>query len=182
MSETGVNFLKQALLEHSVCPVPAHPDALVAARSKGIDVAPIKSWAERTLDLLHTGAQRQDVERLRAATNETTLISLAGLDLPSSRSSTAPIDCAPLSKGLALLRTFQQKAGRVLSAANEDAIRAAVASLQGVLDQLDVEDDKQITIDGELIEDEIDISEAEIQAIIRRVLEDEVMRLTGRLG
>ena len=50
MSDTGVNFMKQSLLEHSVCPVPAHPQALVIARSKGIDVMPLKHWAEKMLD------------------------------------------------------------------------------------------------------------------------------------
>lgn len=46
----GVHFLKQELLEFSAVPVPANPDALIAARQKGIDTMPFKSWAEQMLD------------------------------------------------------------------------------------------------------------------------------------
>jgi HK97 family phage prohead protease len=44
------NFTKQALLEWSVCPVPANPDCLVQARAAGIELAPLLGWAERILD------------------------------------------------------------------------------------------------------------------------------------
>lgn len=43
-------FKKQELLEFSAVPIPANPEALVAARSKGIDTAPFKMWAEEMLD------------------------------------------------------------------------------------------------------------------------------------
>lgn len=42
----GVNFLTQEMLEHSWVPIPANPDALIAARSAGIALDPIKEWAE----------------------------------------------------------------------------------------------------------------------------------------
>ncbi len=45
----GINFTKQELLEFSIVPVPANPEALIVARSKGIDVEPLLDWAERTL-------------------------------------------------------------------------------------------------------------------------------------
>jgi hypothetical protein len=44
------NFAKQALLEWSVCPVPANPDCLLQARSAGVELAPLLAWAERILD------------------------------------------------------------------------------------------------------------------------------------
>lgn len=46
----GVDFLEQELLEFSVVPVPANPEALVAAKSAGIDVALLCGWAEKILD------------------------------------------------------------------------------------------------------------------------------------
>jgi HK97 family phage prohead protease len=49
----GVDFLEQELLEYSVVPVPANPEALVEARSVGIDLGPLKEWAEEVLDELH---------------------------------------------------------------------------------------------------------------------------------
>lgn len=45
----GIDFLQQELLEFSVCPVPANPEALVEARSAGIDIAPIRDWAVKLL-------------------------------------------------------------------------------------------------------------------------------------
>lgn len=42
----GFNFLKQELLEFSIVPVPANPEALVQAKSCGIDIGPMVRWAE----------------------------------------------------------------------------------------------------------------------------------------
>ena len=46
----GFNFIKQALHEWSVVPVPANAEALVGAKSMGINVEPILDWAKFTLD------------------------------------------------------------------------------------------------------------------------------------
>lgn len=47
---TGFKFTKQELLEFSVVPVPANPDALMGARSAGIDLRPLEAWYEEALD------------------------------------------------------------------------------------------------------------------------------------
>lgn len=46
----GMDFLKQELLEFSIVPVPANPEAVIQARSAGIDINPYRNWLERTLD------------------------------------------------------------------------------------------------------------------------------------
>lgn len=46
----GINFSKQELLEFSIVPVPANPEALIEARSKGIDTAPLQTWLQEALD------------------------------------------------------------------------------------------------------------------------------------
>ena len=46
----GVDFQEQEMLEHSAVPVPANPNALIEARSKGINMAPLAGWAEQVLD------------------------------------------------------------------------------------------------------------------------------------
>lgn len=56
----GINFIKQSLLEYSAVPVPANPNALVAARSAGVDMGPMKMWAGKALDLI--GRSTEDVE------------------------------------------------------------------------------------------------------------------------
>jgi HK97 family phage prohead protease len=45
----GVDFLEQQLLEWSICPVPANPQALIEARAAGIDTTLVKDWAEAVL-------------------------------------------------------------------------------------------------------------------------------------
>lgn len=46
----GVDFKKQELLEFSSVPVPANPEALIAAAAKGIDLEPLRKWAVDILD------------------------------------------------------------------------------------------------------------------------------------
>jgi len=45
-----IDFEEQELLEHSVVPVPANPEALIDAKAKGIDTYPVLGWAIRALD------------------------------------------------------------------------------------------------------------------------------------
>ena len=47
---TGIKFLKQELLEFSVVPVPANPEALIGASKSGIDIHPLERWFEEALD------------------------------------------------------------------------------------------------------------------------------------
>jgi HK97 family phage prohead protease len=49
-SSWAIDFLEQELLEFSAVPIPANPEALVDAKSKGIDLAPLVEWAEKILD------------------------------------------------------------------------------------------------------------------------------------
>jgi HK97 family phage prohead protease len=71
----GIDFLEQQLLEISVCPVPANPNALAEARRKGIDTRPLVEWAERVLDgggaeLKRVLITRDELQRLRKAAKE----------------------------------------------------------------------------------------------------------------
>jgi HK97 family phage prohead protease len=45
----GIDFTEQELLEYSGVPVPANPEALIGAKSEGIDTAFLRSWAESIL-------------------------------------------------------------------------------------------------------------------------------------
>lgn len=46
----GLNFSKQELLEFSIVPVPANPEALIEAKAKGINTEPLHTWLEEVLD------------------------------------------------------------------------------------------------------------------------------------
>lgn len=45
----GIDFEEQELLEYSLVPVPANAEALIEARSAGIDIEPLKEWARGIL-------------------------------------------------------------------------------------------------------------------------------------
>lgn len=69
-------FLKQELLEFSAVPIPANPDAIMDAKSAGIDIQPIKGWAEEVLDnwdvpegLIFGMATRKEIEDLYTKAN-----------------------------------------------------------------------------------------------------------------
>lgn len=46
----AIDFQRQELTEFSAVPIPAHPGALIQARSAGIDPGPLVEWAERVID------------------------------------------------------------------------------------------------------------------------------------
>ncbi len=46
----GVDFIEQSLLEFSVCPIPANAEALIEASAAGIDIDPLRDWAQGILD------------------------------------------------------------------------------------------------------------------------------------
>lgn len=45
----GIDFTEQELLEFSAVPVPANPEALMNAKSAGIDIEPMRQWAKSIL-------------------------------------------------------------------------------------------------------------------------------------
>jgi len=51
----GIDFSKQELLEFSIVSVPANPEALLDAKAAGLDLAPLREWAERTLEAIEPG-------------------------------------------------------------------------------------------------------------------------------
>lgn len=72
---SGINFLKQELLEYSAVPVPANPNALSLAMKSGVDTKPLKLWAEMVLDESKqrnlSESQREGLEVLRVASSPT---------------------------------------------------------------------------------------------------------------
>jgi len=118
----GMDFHEQELLEFSVTPVPAHPDALIEARDAGIDVGPLKAWAEEVL------AMHKDVgaAAVLKAVEQPTLLKDAPGDGPS------PVAEQPAPPTPVL----ETKAGRVLSGRNETALREATAALQAAVERV----------------------------------------------
>lgn len=59
----SMNFIKQELLEVSVVPVPANPNALAEAKGLGLWVPEIDRWVERTLDERKPGIELELARR-----------------------------------------------------------------------------------------------------------------------
>jgi len=58
----GIDFVEQDLIEFSAVGVPSNPEALVQARSKGVNVAPLGDWAGRLMDE-KSAADRAGIDR-----------------------------------------------------------------------------------------------------------------------
>lgn len=84
---SGMDFTEVDLLEVSVVPLPALANALLDARSHGVDVAPLRAWASRALDMrAYRAAPRPMLEAIHRATSGTvTSLSPRPRDLGNSR-------------------------------------------------------------------------------------------------
>lgn len=83
----GIDVEESELLEHSVVPVPCHPDALIEARSLGHNIAPVIRWAEQTLVGTKTAAA-VFAENAIARTNTSIVVDL-GRAKPATKSEPA---------------------------------------------------------------------------------------------
>ncbi len=91
----GIDFVEQELLEFSAVPVPANAEALIEARSAGIDLSYLKDWATATLThLKEDSIQALDskalaeevVERLKSHLDERFVRSTPKEQVPDSPS------------------------------------------------------------------------------------------------
>lgn len=82
----GINFQKQELLEYSATPIPSNPQALIEAKSVGIDLDPMSQWVESELDGRlsmfddddYIIVRRSKLENVYATLNTKTTVVLSG--------------------------------------------------------------------------------------------------------
>ena len=90
----GINFKKQSMLEYSCVPVPANPDALAVARSKGFKTDLLHAWAERALDEHPTTDEaRRQLEVLRslsAPDGRALILEIGGMKMTGEKPATPP--------------------------------------------------------------------------------------------
>jgi HK97 family phage prohead protease len=145
----GYEISKSELLEWSFCPVGANPEAIVEAKSAGIDLRPFTDWCEQYLDQTYGGkgvwVPREQVEAVFKAMNNTTMIPVARsqelegaiiireeevpvlrVDLEVSDEPTIMIDEEDLQRALADLGlTIQQQLVGVATRAAHDELNYA---------------------------------------------------------
>lgn len=163
----GVEFYTQELLEHSCVPVPANPEALVSAKSMGIDLLPLKSWAEKVLDTWNDEKgiwiPKKDIETVFSLLNgkiystppaepkedkpqntdleEKTKISDELMDVCQELDiESLAIDCTSPQELVRLIKeeVVNLKAGRVLSEKNKTLIKTCVSQLQEAIEALNL--------------------------------------------
>lgn len=128
-TRSGIDFASQELLEFSIVPVPANPGALVEARSAGIDLTPLKSWAEETLDRLagESGlyVPRSLVEAVAKITSGMKTISLPAEQKVQEIRAVGELGKEIFGRGADAMMPLLKR-GRVLSALNEGRCREAM--------------------------------------------------------
>lgn len=126
----GFDFKGQELLEFSIVPVPANAEALLDAKSAGIDLAPVKAWAEQLLDSA----------------------SGPGLWLPKDQAAAAlkALAAPRIFVPVSLVKAVATKAGRTISAANEQRLTEALSSIEDSASSIEAA--------AELIEEVLDLS------------------------
>jgi len=122
--EDGIDFDKAELLEFSVVPVPANPEALVMAKGAGIDITPMYAWAESILDyaddmivLKLAGCDRAIIEAARKAADPKQRLSVLVKGF-------VPVDIKPvpdLSKVDKLISDFEDSVKRATARIDEVA-------------------------------------------------------------
>lgn len=168
----GVDFEEQELLEFSVVPVPSNPEALIDAKSAGLNVLPLREWAIKTLDTFEPGSwmARADLEQMARALAEPRIV------VPA-------FDSGPI------LAEFQKR-GRVLSSANESRIRSAAdaataigVALDEILAQVAEEEKAPVLY---LAEDSVvNVTKEDVVAAVKDAVSErvraEINAATGRL-
>lgn len=160
----GVEFYTQELLEHSCVPVPANPEALVSAKSMGIDLLPLKSWAEKVLDTWNEEKgiwiPKKDIETVfsllsgksystppdepkedQQQIEEKTKISGELMDVCKELFiENLAIDCTSPQELVRLIKEeiINLKAGRVLSEKNRTLIQSCVSQMQEAIEALNL--------------------------------------------
>jgi HK97 family phage prohead protease len=127
----GIDFEEQELLEFSVVPIPANPEALVEARSiGGIDTEPFRHWAARLLDQGGSVLVPRDLleETFRQAKTPTAvrrryLAKSDTADWKVGASSDLPVDTATAWDGAAAAKRMLDDAG--FDGESPDATKAA---------------------------------------------------------
>lgn len=112
----GMDFKRQSLLEFSLVPVPSNPEALMDAKRAGLDMAPVKAWAEELLDGIEPGLwvpKEQATAALKALSGPRVVV-------PGTF--------------VKVVLAAAEKSGRTLSAANVDRISSALTSIEDSAD------------------------------------------------
>lgn len=151
----GIDFTEQELLEFSIVPVPANPEALIVAREFANDIAQLRSWAKSALAALdeNHGAEVAKEEKPPVGTKidaaDGTVATLKSAELVASIVDAVVARLAPKAEERGAACPACEKRGRKLSGANEARLRQAKDHIDAVLAQVAAAEDEPDDEDDE---------------------------------
>ncbi len=201
--EHGYDFNEWELLEYSIVPVPMQPGALVVARSAGIDLGPLKAWAEKVLDefggseervLIDTDWLKKVNETLRVVNNERrSLLMPEGFEFHEDGTLVLPKDVKQLELQVANTEGVSEKqlftVDELLAAAKRGHADPAIDGRNKDHEEEDVLEDGDDILAGIEPEDEdgdlVDLSAEDVAALVGEAVGAEMnsrmTEWTGRL-
>ena len=142
----GFDFTESELLEFSIVPVPANPEALVDARRAGIDINPLEHWLGEALDGWATYKECLLVPRASAECWYKLATSAVNKQIVTAT-----------SQGIDSVKELEE----LLEVEDEDV---------AVIEHVDVEEDEELDIDAlledDVLDDEIEDEEEDAEVIV----------------
>lgn len=141
----GYDILESELLEYSCVPVPANPGALAAAKSAGVDLSPLKSMLEQSLeDIQGPGLwvpKHIAIEALNIATRNPKSVTVSvteddpcTCDCPCQPGCSCECECCGAPTAVAGFQPTEKHFQAALTAAIETAVAAQVNHALGRVD------------------------------------------------
>ncbi len=157
------DFKRQELLESSAVPVPANPQALIQARSAGIDMNPMMEWAEQGKGVYVS--EEKFAEIYSALKAETTTVDL-GASVPKAVNDDEELDMLGLSeKATANLKDLVKAKGA-------DAVSKALeADPKALMAEIKAPEDDELVVCGE---DGVELSDEEVGELIGAAVKESV--------
>lgn len=168
-SDWAIDFHRQELLEYSATPVPSNPEAVVAAKSAGIDVTPLIEWAEGILDREKGSGlwlPRKQYEDLRSAAKDA-----ASAQVPDDVSPKKEEESTSLESLAAQVHDLNARVDALSSPSPSDGDEEVVVELE--------DDDEPEVATAEEVRSVIAEVLPEIMGSIRKEVRNQVRRAAG---
>lgn len=133
----GIDFTEQELLEFSIVPVPANPEALIVAREFASDVAQLRAWAKGVMDMPEPAEVKAEVPPTGTKVDDAdgAVATLKAEDVAAIVDAVVA-RLAPAVEEKGTPCPTCAKRGRKLSGANEARLRQAKDHIDAVLAQV----------------------------------------------
>jgi HK97 family phage prohead protease len=191
----GYNFIANELFEFSIVPVPANPDALALAVKDGIDCAPLKEWAEKTLDMwtpddsVALWVPRAQIEELhKSLTDGSTIVTIEDKEKEFKEKVVQPILTKAEIKAEAEALAEAEKAEKEAEAGDNMTVKKTT-KIGDIVATVEVTGIPEVVRTFEALDDEIESLKAQVDQLQAKVAagekaegEEEGVEVEGELA